>query len=175
MKNMITLAFLALSSCAPAFQVECISKCGIEIVSVLNTDADKDSPPDGQQTPEEFCQGLGAYEAKMLEAFNDPKLLAADARFKNACTLLKGWKVQLNDHTAWNYYPDSSGVPETVYGLTYCDKGYSLIDNGGTTLGHEMAHAVQRCQPVPPIDPNDPDHSNWGPIYKALRDHGLRE
>lgn len=71
-------------------------------------------------------------------------------------------------------------VGREVSGLTRCDLRVMIIGNQPVTKGalaHEYVHALQNCDPMPPIDDSDPYHSNWvrDGIYDAIekvRSHG---
>lgn len=153
------LALILLCSCGaaqPLIRAECVTASGMTAV---------------EPTPEHWCETLQATEDAVLKAYlkvipHDPRFNATDSR-----RVLSQYKIIVRPETDWTQ--DRTGIQ--VIGETVC--WYRTIYVGRVppnqgALGHEMAHAIQDCKPTPPLDPHDPDHSNWGPIYEALSVRG---
>ncbi len=89
-----------------------------------------------------------------------------DPRFRNYD--LSGFVIQVHNVDHW-----IDANQRDVYGLTHCNLGVIEIGSGllyDTALAHEMAHAIQECQALTPIDEKDEYHSNWnsGGIYESI-------
>ncbi len=151
------LAALLLVSCGPAAPefYACRSACGLLV-----------EYPVSQQ----WCTSLQTAEDRTLKAF--VRIALTDARFGGACSALQDYTVEVLETPsfvrAWDRYH--------ISGQTSCDirrivVGSDLPARGA--LPHELAHAVQRCQPQGPIAAVDPDHSNWEVIYAELEREGL--
>lgn len=115
----------------------------------------------------DYCAEFQEVEDRALKAFRD--VVKTDARFTKVD--FTGWKVRINDVADWR---DESGL--LVIGQTYC--GASTIDlsfarPAKTAYAHELAHAIQHCEPLQPWNFADFYHSNWGAIRKALADANL--
>lgn len=153
MGQRLLLALLLAISCGPPpltvppeAPFACRTACGLKISSA------------------DWCVGdIQGFEDKLVDAFAN--VGDADLRFAKACTALAGWRVDVQPSASWS----ANGVK--VNGEADC--GAQVVRVGPAepskgTLPHFLAHAIQRCVPVPPTDPNDPAHSNWGPIFLAL-------
>ncbi len=110
-----------------------------------------------------FCAQVLEAEDKIIPALGT--LAAVDPRLAKACTSLRGWAIDVAPTDKW-----WSGT-QWVSGQTFCPHLYFMINNAlplEGSLSHEMVHAAQNCEPLPPIDEDDYYHSNWEPIYPVL-------
>jgi len=158
--NRALLIVLAVAACGPSKvpsdQIACTTRAGLQVLKPV---------PDSWD-----CPAVQAAENSILRAFST--LSSADGRFAEAPERLKGWQVHVVPAKAW-----TSEVGVRVAGETYCPTFTVCINNDRPpdgSLGHELAHAVQYCEPVMyPPNLKDPQHSNWGPIYAALADQQI--
>ncbi len=94
-----------------------------------------------------------------------------DARFKKPD--VSGYTLQI---IPGEYFISPDG--RKVVGLTYCDLKTMLVSDGPfreSSFSHELAHAIQDCNPIHTKEYNDfadLEHENWNAvgIYKALND-----
>ncbi len=118
--------------------------------------------------PESWTPDAVNYlEARALKAFER----LADPRFATSCTRLKGWTVLVVDAKNFN---DRSGT--LVGGDTDCGMGRIFIGNSAPEVGrlaHELAHAVQACDPIGDGKIYLDVHLGWEPIFAALAAEGL--
>ena len=157
---MKTLALvLAFASCGPDLNKigeHCTTNAGIKIT--------------GGESQKGWCDTVQDVEDRTLEAFKRMVTYADDRFFAPD---LSAWSVQIYNSRSW-LTPNGTSVA----GLTDCYNKLMFVGSDPPawgSFGHEMAHAIQNCEPKPPLeyDPNDPQvehHSNWGPIYAALKD-----
>ena len=116
---------------------------------------------------------VAAFEDRILDEFQ----FIGDARFKrkaNVCKLLNGWQIWLHPQGCWvdRWGREVCGLTDCLYKLSQVGAIPGLNDGPDRgSLAHELAHAVQRCSPVLPVDPDlDEDHANWtrDGIYDAI-------
>ncbi len=121
----------------------CRTRCGVELVNV---------PIDA---PGWTCNNLQIQEDEMLEEYTR----IDDIRFQSACSLMHGWRVHLGDGPLITD-PALSGP---LTGVTHCELQESTVGNSPpweSSYPHEMAHAVQNCQPNKCAYTNE-DDSHW--------------
>lgn len=141
---------LLLTGCGAMHRPACVTNAGMFV---------------SEPAPAGFCERLQEAESRVLIAFRD--VAPFDPRFATADDRLSDWEIQIVPFSSW--YQTGSGI--RISGETLCPEHIMRVNKAmplDGSLPHEMAHAIQNCQPVPPIDKYDPDHSNWGPIYDAL-------
>ncbi len=123
--------------------------------------------------PDLWCERVQAVEDRALYAFKS--LYSFDSRFSEAKARLSNYMIRLNTR-------EKMGGME---GVTDCDNEVIYLTDVPpmqSTLGHELAHAVQHCTPTMPWDFDHGEqgwfHSNWykpGAIGDALRNNGLKQ
>lgn len=161
---MKTIAFLLLCACGSVpvtefpERVECETDNGLLVLAPL---------------PETWdCRSAQRVEDQTFKVFSH--LGTADARFNYSMARTHGWRVVVHKEMYW------AADGAVVSGQTDCPN--RIIHVNGTTpnnssFGHELAHAVQMCEPARPWkldgDVQDFYHSNWEPIYRELRAGGL--
>lgn len=157
---------LALTSCvAVEERATCQTTCGMFFVGPFPT-------PDRYtlDAPEWSCGALQAVESGIIARFP----AANDGRFRAVCPLLYGWVVRMNPKRSW-IDPNWGEVD----GLTDCRLGETVIGNKApdrSALPHEMAHAVQNCQPNACAHPGvDDQHWCWSEngVYLAAASANL--
>lgn len=123
--------------------------------------------------PVGWCDEVQGVEDRIHEAFRT--LGDFDPRFKSSIERTRGYKVFVSAEAIW----DTPTGP--AIGQTFCDTRTIRLNNNrpaSNTLGHELAHAVQGCEPTQPWDLSGGVqtyyHSNWAPIYAALKKQNLR-
>jgi hypothetical protein len=161
----------------------CQTACGMRLVSVAAQDVYDGGQSDdiaNYLEPWYTCENFQAVEDLSIAALN--KYAAPfDPRFKSyaACHALDGVEVTVLPVKRWYDGTDAgyAGNNKWVVGITYCEGGSPTIDLAAYTpamgfMTHEMAHAIQRCNPLGPVptvgtDPSydadsEPTHLNWG-------------
>ena len=93
----------------------------------------------------------------------------SDSRFINSCARLNSWKVFVQPVETWRdeYWRDVGGLTYCVSKTIYVGSQRPL--NG--SLCHEMAHAIQECQPNFDASCEEDDyHKCWkrDGIFKAI-------
>lgn len=137
------LALLLACGCAQTPPIDCVTRCGLRLAG------DVPHIDDGAQWT---CAELQRTEDAVLAAFDHQ---VSDDRFRNACERISGWVVVVRPTVF---------VDSTVGGRAHCASGVlevGALSPLNSTLPHELAHAVQSCQPLAPVESSDPDHSNW--------------
>jgi hypothetical protein len=156
MRPLLTAALVFAHCGAPMMgKPKCVSECGMILLE----------PTTSSWT----CKAFQDTETRALAMF---KAHSKDARLWQCGNKLNGYYVVEKDVQDW--FDHGNGVP--VVGLTNCDErtitvAWMAPEYGALT--HEMAHALQGCQPLPPFDDTDFDHwahSNWlrDGIYEAI-------
>lgn len=165
MRALILIA-LALPACWPTVVrpvPACVTRCGLRIL-----------PP----VPAGWCAEIQPFEDQALGAYAQ----VPDPRFRQACQVLGSWAVMVaaqrnfNSSSEFQQLDDGGWQRLWVGGETHCEVSTVIVGNAPPAvgrLGHELAHAIQGCSPLPPVDPTDPFHSNWVSIWGALSDAGL--
>lgn len=143
----------------------CVTKCGAEFFE------DYGDRLVQNYEPKWTCATLQKGEDLMLKVWARNVI---DPRFENACSLIKGARITMAKTVWWTRV---DGLQ--VIGTTYCAESVVQVGNSPLPDGaflHEMSHWVQRCQTRAPVDPKDPDHSNWkrDGIYAAEQELQLR-
>lgn len=125
--------------------------------------------------PPGYCDEIQGVEDRVFEAFRS--VVPYDARFGSSKARVKGWAVVVVDALVW-----SNAGGGNVLGQTDCDNRVIYVNNNRpatSPFGHELAHAIQNCQPTEPwvLNGNAQDyyHSNWVPIYTALEKAKLQK
>lgn len=141
MRKFLTL--LLLSSCTHSL---CVTKCGLTAQTL----------PPGWSCPDMQDQESRAYKA--FKATKDRRL--------DVCNLTR-FHVQWVDARSWWSFD------KMVSGITYCENGSIVIGNqapGDSALVHELAHALQNCEPLPPQNAKEGYHANWkrDRIFEAI-------
>lgn len=151
-------ALLCLVACGPSSGIPpCRTPCGATVIGALPSQSG-------------YCAALSEIERRTVELYSG--MAAVDPRLPEVCASVHGWTIDVQPARWWLY----GKAP--VAGLTYCELRTMDIGNAPAdevALPHEMAHAAQACQAMPPVDSRDPGHSNWGPIYAALKGAGLQQ
>lgn len=120
--------------------------------------------------PAGWCDEVQEVEDRIFDAFRE--VAPYDARFGSSKARVRGWAIVVVPELSWS---NTGGT--NVIGQTDCDNRVVYVNNNRPAagpLGHELAHAVENCKPLEPWDLHDYYHSNWAPIYAALRKHNLR-
>lgn len=124
--------------------------------------------------PVGYCDEIQGVEDRVFQAFRD--VAKVDERFNSSMARTRGWKIVVNDVLFW-----SDGVDDFILGQTDCPNRTIYLNNNrpaSSVIGHELAHAVQFCVPAEPWDLSGGIqtyyHSNWAPIYTALKKQNLR-
>lgn len=164
----LALLSLLLSGCAllqppPEPPALCVTRCGLRLVDSKNP----------ALVPS--CAELQALEDRTIAVFTSKAVTAIDPRFADACRSFSLFELKVGPVDLWHpTRVNADGSHAIVNGYTDCGVGvrptvvYSWRPNlDATALAHELAHAAQGCYPLPPIDPKDPDHSGWAPLYAA--------
>lgn len=136
------------------YPVKCTTVCGLELLEPAPWS----------------CGDFQALEIRALTAFHT---VTHDIRFLRSCERLKKWDVMVSPG---KNVTNAQGVE--VGGDTSCGQrrifvGNPLPEKG--RLAHELAHAIQECQPVDDGRDYFDQHYRWEPIYAALQDAGLPE
>lgn len=157
MNTKIAALALALCACGPSVSVyspptsdvACETDNGILVL---------DPVPPG------WCDEVQGVEDRIFEAFRS--VVPFDERFGSSMARTRGWRVVVVDALSWG---------DNIMGQTDCDNRVVYVNNNRpatSSLGHELAHAVQLCTPTQPWVLNgsvqDYYHSNWVPIFAAL-------
>ena len=181
----VAIAWLVWFSCgcAPVHPPRlCETACGMYLAAPPPTQDVYDGGSLDESTallPWWTCDNLNAIEAQSLQALND-NAARYDDRFEphTACRALEGVSVTVRRERHWWDGSDAGyvGNDAWVVGLTSCRSGTPRIqvanrEPANGVLTHEMAHAIQSCEPKGPKplvgqDPDyagdsDPDHLNW--------------
>ena len=133
------------TSCRVGNPPSCITQCGVLVFNALH-------PCDEYQ----FAEDVTLREFQFV----------TDARL-HTCTL-KGWHVEVQPSENFK------GVyGAEVSGQTLCEADTMYVNNrlpNQSSLSHELAHALQACEPKGTIDPTDRYHSGWitQGIYDAI-------
>ncbi len=126
--------------------------------------------------PAGWCEAVDAAEDRIVAVFVQ-WVTPYDHRFAAAGDLIAGWDIHVQPDRAWTLPLTHSALHvSSVMGVTYCSTFEVYVGNdmpGAGALGHELAHVVQNCTPMPPFASEDKTsqeyyHSNWGPIESAL-------
>lgn len=124
--------------------------------------------------PPGWCDEVQGVEDRIFQAFRD--VAKVDDRFGSAMARTRGWRIVVNDVSHW-----SDGIDHFIIGQTDCPNQILFLSNNrpaSGAFGHEMAHAVQACVPAEPWDLSGGAqtyyHSNWAPIFDALKKQNLR-
>lgn len=138
----LLMVFLLSACVAPL----CVTRCGLTV-----NELPKDWSCDDVQGREEAA--LWAFKAT-----KDPRL--------TTCNLTRFHLMTVDAGSWWSF-------GKMVAGLTYCDNGAIVIGNRPpfeSALPHELAHALQNCEPLPPYNDTEGFHSNWerDGIYYAI-------
>ncbi len=139
MKTLL-LSALLLSGCGQHIYA-CKSTCGMYVEYPVEQD---------------WCDELQETEDRALTAFYK---VEGDNRFKDSCNRLQGTLISVQ---TTRYFVDSWG--RSVSGLAACYSGIVYLGSQSPSAGalaHEMAHVIQNCAAVGPLDKEDPDHSHW--------------
>lgn len=162
----LALAAVAFSGCAhcskPNKEPPCVSSCGMLLEDKGN----------GSMS----CTDLDEAEEAVLNALDELK--DKDPRFtkKYACGQLFGWQLQLAQHVVES---DSSIGGGMLYvGVSHCDmKVMRLMANKDWRSGsypHEIAHAIQECNPLPEWrkGTGGGGHEGWeeNGVYSIIKD-----
>lgn len=149
------------ASCAASTQTGplCTSPCGVRLYGPI-----PEPQPENQGMPGWTCPELARAERISIDAFDQE---VSDPRFANACAALRGWALQVEPTSIWKS-PEHVTLDNPnglIAGVTYCAGGAMRVGNNPpllSALPHEMAHAIQRC------DPNG--HAGWSDngIYAAI-------
>ena len=155
MTRAFLLLTLLIASCGPSRTIyACGSTCGLEVEFPV---------------PPGWCAGLQVLEDRAIRAF---MRVQDDPRLRHACQSFEDWTVDVQQGESF-----SDGVrPFPLAGMTDCQARRIYVGNdppADGALAHELAHVAQNCEPRPPLEYEDPDHSNWKSIYAALRAEGL--
>lgn len=144
----------------------CITRCGVRFQGLYPTN----TMPEGWT-----CEDIQHQEDVTLNYFQ----YVLDERFRpaaKACAAMSGFSVDV--YAMGTSWVDQWG--RNVQGLTFCEYGQIQISQPElnarihkTAYSHEMAHAIQRCSSITPIDPgprSDPAHADWerDNIYQML-------
>lgn len=137
---------------------ECITTCGVTYYGSVDGGALLDPGFD--------CAAVQRIEDAAIENF--ASYVTGDDRFARSCPALNGWYLYMDpDHV----FVDPFG--RRVHGYAWCELRTmhvgSALPGFRTALAHELAHAVQFCQPFA-SSPTDPDHAEWRErgIYRAV-------
>lgn len=103
----------------------------------------------------------------------------SDSRFWSGCTRLRGWQVVVIDAATWESpeHRTPTNPLGVISGYTHCPSESIFVGNVAPVAGvlaHELAHAIQGCEPVDDGRNYLDSHYLWEPIYAALRAEGLR-
>lgn len=151
---MHALTLVLLVSCAafrPAPQPApwCVSTCGLKLLPF-------------EEAFRPTCEAFQGVEDAALATFT--RAAAIDARFATACKRLSFFTVQIGPSVLVHPFTGAG-----VNGVTMCERGRVYVGHRAelaqSALQHELAHVAQSCEPLPPIEPEDPDHSNWAALY----------
>lgn len=158
------LAFALLASCGVSYGHDplCVSRCGMSFYGLP-----EGGLPDMDYKPRWTCHQFQDAEDTTLAAFAN---VGGDPRFTEACKQVNGLRVFLHHFEAWQ----SPQHKYPIAGETRCEVASVQVGNKPwhlSSLAHEMAHYVQRCEPTKPHDTADYYHSNWTSdgINSALR------
>lgn len=144
------MALVLLSACGPVYEVDCTTLGGMELVGPLPL------KPGGETRRWWTCTAFQEVTDYTFYAFT---LVKNDPRFVFLGPQLHGWRVYVNNTADW---PTPWGY--NVSGITDCPNKIIYVGASPpfhSALAHEMAHGIQNCAPLPPIDEADPDHSHW--------------
>lgn len=136
---------LLLASCATVPAPVCVTPCGLELLTAGATAWS--------------CPALAEAEAASIEAFDAH---VTDVRFRNACALLKGWRLVIMPGADW-----VDPYKRNVSGETNCDSWLVQVGERPplqSSLPHELAHVIQRCMPTPfegSLPESQAAHANW--------------
>jgi hypothetical protein len=166
----ILVSVCALQCCSQPFIG--VTKCGVALVGWISTPSQMPEPlrPGYKQDGFKEFQQAETDAIELLSHSSDP-------RMQNACQKLQGTLVYINAKDTW-YTHDGRHVS----GLTNCgawEYGVpSVVEVGNvrftqSSLAHEFAHVLQKCQAIPPVDSElgeDDDHAGWHRtgIYAAI-------
>lgn len=146
-RSQVCLLF-ALLSCASSCRVgtppDCVTHCGIDIFQAKYR-----------------CEEYQFAEDETLREF----LFTNDKRL-HTCAV-NDWRVEVQPTINFQSYG------EQVSGRTVCESKVMYVNShlpNRSSWSHEMAHAMQNCDPLRPLDSSDYYHSNWadGGIYAAI-------
>lgn len=157
----MALYLLFAFGCAPAPVVACATACGMSLGTPVYP-VDALYLGQGEWTCEEFQSA----ETTAVEAL---RTYGRDPRLQHTCEAVSGYRVYVQPEINFTS-PDGANVA----GLNFCSTRTIYVGNVSpmqSALAHEIAHAAQRCAPLLPVDPKDPDHSNWerDGVYNSLR------
>lgn len=141
------------------------TKCGLSVVALAS------SPLPGAWT----LDAAQDVETRALRALGS----LSDSRFWSGCTRLRGWQVVVIDAAAWESpeHRTATNPLGVISGYTHCPSESIFVGNAAPVAGvlaHELAHAIQGCEPVDDGRNYLDSHYLWEPIYAALRAEGLR-
>lgn len=128
----------------------CSTTCGVNYYGMY----------DGVELPAErwSCDNFKHIANNAMLSFHLSPI--TDIRFATACDRVNGYDVFIMDTPSWW----SQANNHNVAGLTYCEEHRIQIGNADPawdgSLSHELAHAVQDCNPLV-NDTNDPQHAGW--------------
>jgi len=174
MRYLVLLLLLGACDLRP---VVCQTRCGMQLVGPIPARNDGDGGYSG--VPWWTCENFQKFEDDAFDIWQRD-VVDHDPRFNrdNACQALNEYQVAVMPEESW---VDPSDGP--VYGLTECwarDIQVNDVPPYAGSLLHEMSHAVQQCDPLPPIPPCDGGadciqaqyHANWIPdgIYLSVDD-----
>lgn len=156
-----------------------VTKCGVTLMG--------ETGMPGRMPPE--ISWMTAWD---FDEFQDAETAAVEAlshvdddRFRNVCASLRGVQVYVNPQQIWK---NQAGI--YIAGQTFCGVNelgiITMVEIGNssirqTSLAHEFAHVVQKCQTKPPLvttDGEDYDHSGWhrDGIYAAIEQfHAIKD
>lgn len=167
---LVILFLLMLSGCGRMYPdtsgpIVCTTTYGLQIIGPVPP---MDSKYVGTRGWE--CDDVDRVETEIVLAFRD--MVTEDNRFfGETWTGWEGYRVRVRPTIEW--MDPQLHQDETLYGETWCDSHYIEVNDAppqAGTLAHELAHAIQNCDPKGPKDKKDPYHSNWNSegIYNAI-------